>query len=204
VKSRGKRLRNFLVCLGSIALVVYLCAGLWLPAVGRLLVWSDAEAPADAAVVLAGDFTGYRLTAAAELARRGVVPLVLVSGPPGMYGINEADAAIRFITARGYEARWFAPSRHSGYSTRDEVEYLLTDLERRQVKRVIFVTSNFHTRRARRIVLDAIAKRGLKMELRVMASGDPNYRTDSWWRSREGLKTAFYEWTKTVTSLVGM
>jgi uncharacterized SAM-binding protein YcdF (DUF218 family) len=190
--------------LAAITLLVYLSAGLWLPAMGRFLVWSQAVTPADVAVVLAGDPSGYRLTAAAELARRGIVPLVLVSGPPGIYGINEADAAIRFITRRGYDARWFAPSYHDATSTKAEVQYLLRDLERRHVKRFVLVTSNFHTRRARRIVLEAIATRGLQMEIEVMASGDPNYRVDSWWRSREGLKTAFYEWTKTVTSLVGM
>ena len=51
---------------------------------------------ADIAVVLAGDYWGHRLFNGAELVKQGYVPLVLVSGPPGFYGVNEADAAIQF------------------------------------------------------------------------------------------------------------
>jgi uncharacterized SAM-binding protein YcdF (DUF218 family) len=204
VKSRGAGIRKFLICLAVLALVVSLSKDIWLRAAGRFLIYSEAIEPAQAAVVLAGDTTGCRLTAAAELARRGVVPLVLVSGPPGIYGINEADAAIRFITAHGYDERWFIPLRHDANSTRAESGYLLAELQRRGVEKFVLVTSNYHSGRAHRIFRQAIAQRGLKMEMRVLASGDPNYTADSWWRSREGRKTAFYEWTKTVTSAVGL
>ena len=204
MSSRGRRLRNFLLVAAVFALVVLLSASLWLPSVGRLLVYSDAVEPADCAVVLGGDPDGYRITAAAELARTGVVPLVLVRGPQGMSGINEADAAIHFITSHGYDGKWFAAVRHKATSTRAEADILLAEMERRGMKSFLLVTSNFHTRRSRRIFLGVMARRGDQMKMTVLATGDANYRPDSWWRSREGLKTAFYEWTKTVTSVVGM
>jgi hypothetical protein len=30
------------------------------------------------------------------------------------------------------------------------------------------------------------------------------FRPDSWWRNREGQKTAFFEWSKTFASALGI
>jgi len=204
VAGRRRFLLPSLIAIAVISAVLYFGAGLWLPAVGRALVYDDGTGQADIAIVLAGDFTGHRLTGGAELARQGLVPLVLVSGPPGLYGINEADAGIGFIVAKGYRADWFVPQRHTASSTREEAHVLLTELARRKVRTVDLVTSNFHTRRARRIFLDVERERGGGPTIRVVAVADPIYDPAAWWRSREGRKTAFLEWTKTITSLVGI
>ena len=37
-------------------------------------------------------------------------------------------------------------------------------------------------------------------DLRVVAAPDKFFNPGSWWQSREGRKTAFLEWTKTVSS----
>src|ERR1035437_9378811 len=58
--------------------------------------------------------------------------------------------------------------------------------------------------RARRIFLNAERQRGGGPELRVVASGDRDFSAANWWRNREGQKTAFMEWTKTLTSLFGI
>ena len=66
-----------------------------LPRFGRALVHDDGAGKADIAVVLAGDYWGHRLTERRpNWSRQGYVPRVLVSGPPGFYGVNEADVAI--------------------------------------------------------------------------------------------------------------
>lgn len=201
---RPRFLLPFLLTLTAICLVLYFGSGVWLPALGRALISDDGPAPADAAVVLAGDFTGYRMCGGAELVRKAFVPVVLVSGPAGMYGINEADAAIRFITSRGFPADRFVPVRHTATSTRDEARVLLAELAKRQVNRVDVVTSNFHTRRARRIFLDVERERGGGPEIRMVATPDPIFDPENWWQTRGGRKTAFLEWTKAITSLVGI
>jgi uncharacterized SAM-binding protein YcdF (DUF218 family) len=200
---RGLLVKSFLV-LTAILILLYVSSNVWLAAIGRALVYNDGPAKAEAAVVLAGDLSGGRVIEGAELARGGYVPIVLVSGPPGFYGVNEADAAIHYVVDRGYPAEWFVPVRHTGMSTRDEAENLLNEVQRRRIRSFLLVTSNFHTRRARRIFLASIKRRGGSPVMRVVSTPDHEYNPDSWWKTRQGWKMAFFEWTKTVTSMVGI
>jgi uncharacterized SAM-binding protein YcdF (DUF218 family) len=200
---RGTALKS-LLALALLTVALYFTSGLWLPIVGRALVYDEGPGKADIAVVLAGDYTGRRITGAAELARCGYVPAILVSGPPGFYGINEADAAIHYIVAKGYPAEWFYPLRHTALSTREEAEAVLNELQRRDIHSFVLVTSNFHTRRARRIFLAAERTRGGGPVMRVVAVPDQDYDPTAWWRTRQGRKMAFLEWTKTVTGMLGI
>jgi uncharacterized SAM-binding protein YcdF (DUF218 family) len=184
--------------------VALLARNAWLPAVGSALVHDEGAGKADIAVVLAGDYWGHRLTKGAELVRQGYVPRVLVSGPPGFYGYNEADAAIHFAVGKGYPAEWFIPLHHAGLSTREEADAVLDELKQRNVGSFLLVTSNYHTARARRIYLAAERRRGGGPGLRVVASGDEFFTTSNWWHNREGRKTVFLEWTKTLASALGI
>jgi uncharacterized SAM-binding protein YcdF (DUF218 family) len=62
------------------------------------------------------------------------------------------------------------------------------------VKRVILVTSNYHTRRAGSIFRRAAPD----LEFYVVASPDEFFNPDSWWKNREASKTFIFEWMKTV------
>ena len=148
--ARRSFLLKSLLALLLLGTVVYLSRDLWLAAFGRALVHDDGAAKAGIAVVLAGDYWGHRLTKAAELVRQGYVPRVLVSGPPGFYGVNEADAAIQFAIGKGYPAEWFIPLRHTALSTREEAGVVLDALKQRNIHSFLLVTSNYHTARARR------------------------------------------------------
>jgi uncharacterized SAM-binding protein YcdF (DUF218 family) len=193
-----------LVALLLVVAVVYFSRDLWLSALGRALVHDDGAARADIAVVLAGDYWGHRLIKSAELVRQGYVPRVLVSGPPGLYGTNEANAAIQFAIGKGYPAEWFIPLRHTALSTREEAEVVLDALKERNIHSFLLVTSNFHTGRARRIYLNAERQRGGGPDMRVVASGDQFFNSSDWWRRREGQKTVFMEWTKTIATAFGI
>lgn len=188
----------------SLVALVFLARDVWLSSLGAALVHEDGAGKAEIAVVLAGDFAGYRLTKGAELVKQGYVPRVLVSGPAGFYGVNEADAAIQFAVAKGYPAEWFIPLRHTALSTREEAGVVLDALRQRNIHRFLLVTSNFHTARARRLFLNGIGQRGGGPEMRVVASGDRFFTAANWWHNREGRKTAFMEWTKTLTSVFGI
>ena len=202
----GRRSHLFKIFLVAAVAAVVLYAGrdVWLTAIGRALIHDEGPAKADVAVVLAGDFWGRRLTKAAELKRQGYVERVVVSGPPGFYDVNEADAAIRWATSRGYPADWFIAVRHEGLSTREEARAVLDMLSANKVKSFLLVTSSYHTGRARRIYLSMERERGGGPAMRTVASDDRFFSTQHWWENREGRKSVFMEWTKTLTSVFGI
>jgi uncharacterized SAM-binding protein YcdF (DUF218 family) len=187
-----------------IALTVYLTRTVWLGALGRALVEDDGPARSDAVVVLGGDEWGTRLETAARLVRAGYAPIVLISGAPAAYGANEADLAIPFIVRQGYPAEWFVALRNEAMSTREESVVLLDELRRRQVRSVILVTSDFHSARAARTFRAVERALGCRLEMRVVPAPDRYFHADSWWRNREGRKTALNEWEKTIANALGI
>jgi uncharacterized SAM-binding protein YcdF (DUF218 family) len=204
VAHRLFRPRFFLLFLVVLLVVSFLARSWWLPAVGYALIHDDGPGKADIAVVLAGDSRGHRIIRAAELVRDGYVPIVLVSGPQGSYGFHESDLAIRYIENRGFPAEWFVALPHEALSTREEAAIILPELRRRNVKRFLLVTSNYHSARARRIFLAAERANGGGPEIRVVAAPDHFFAPDSWWHTRESQKIVFFEWSKTVATAFGM
>ena len=157
--------------------------------------------PADAIYVFAGDWTGDRVLKAAQLRQRGYAPLVLVASPMTLYGHEEGDLAVEYAVAHGYPRDWFEILRFRTNSTKDEVQKLRPELERRGIKRLIAVTSDFHTRRAGRLIKGALEP---EIALRVVSAPYQYFTADHWWQDREGRKTVFFELTKTVTGLFGI
>ena len=200
--SRGFSRVKFLLVLAALTVLLFFGRAFWLPVLAAPLIHDDGPAKADIAVLLAGDYSGDRLMRAAGLVRDGYVPAVMVSGPPGMYDVNEADAGIQFMVARGYPKDWFIPFRSDAMSTREEAAVILPELRRRNVHSFLMVTSNFHTARARRIFL--AAEHGLGPPFRMVAAPDKFFSRDGWWHSREGLKITYFEWSKTVATAFGM
>jgi len=202
VGSRGFSRIKFLFAMALLAVVLFFARALWLPVFAALLIHDDGPAKADIAVVLGGDYSGARLTTAADLVRQGYVPAVLVSGPPGMYDVNEADAGIDYMVARGCPRDWFIAFHNGAMSTREESAVVLAELRRRNVHSFLLVTSNFHSARSRRIYL--AAEHGAGPPFRTIAAPDKYFSTHGWWRYREGQKIVFFEWSKTVATAFGM
>ena len=187
-----------------IASILLLARAWWLPAVGWALVRDDGPAKADIAVVLAGDFWGERIVRAGELVRAGFVPAALISGPDGFYGRHESDFAIAYAIERGYPENYFFAFPDEARSTRDEAEAIVPELQRRGWRRILLVTSDYHTRRAARI-FRAVARRvQADIDVRVVAAPDREFQPASWWRTRQGQKIAFMEWSKTVATAIGL
>ncbi|MGA2434030.1 MAG: YdcF family protein [Bryobacteraceae bacterium] len=171
-----------------------------LRAAGGFLVRGEEPFRADIVVVLAGDGNGLRILKAAELVRQGYAPRILVSGPWCCYGQHESDVAIAFATRHGYPREWFIPLPHSATSTRAEAGAIVSELHRRGVRRFIVVTSDYHSRRAGAI-FRSLAQPG---SFRVVVSPDVDFHPGDWWRSREGQKQVFYEWSKTLANWMGL
>ena len=197
------RLKLLVACL-VLAAAAILGRSLWLPVLGNALVHDDGPAKADIAVVLAGDYLGHRIEKAAELVRAGYVPAALISGPPGFYGGHESDYAIAYAVRQGFPPQWFIALPHSALSTQEEARVVLAELRRRNVRSFLLVTSDYHSARARRIFLAAERAMGGGPAMRTVAVPGEFFRPDSWWRNREGQKTAFFEWAKTVATALGI
>jgi len=188
----------------ALVFAAYSTRTLWLGALGRALVEDDGPAKSDAVLVLGGDAWGTRIETAARLVRAGFAPIVLISGSPAAYDTNEADLAIPYIVRQGYPAEWFVALRNETRSTLDECAFLMPELRRRQVHRLILVTSDFHTARAARTFRAAARTANYAIQVRVVPAPDPNFQAGSWWRVREGRKTALGEWEKTIANALGM
>ena len=189
----------WLVALVLVAAVVFHQA--WLAALGRFLI--DAEPPqkADLIVVLAGDWNGYRILYGGELVRQGYAPKALVSGPRHHYGLYEYELAITFAVRHGYPADSFIPLPIAdANSTREEAERILPEIRRRGARRVLVVTSDYHTRRSSRIY----HRLAPDLDLRVVAAPDAVFRADRWWNNREASKVFLLEFTKLVSSVFGI
>ena len=169
-------------------------------ALGSYLVHQDQPKHADLALVLAGDATGNRIIRAAELVRQGYVPKVVVSGPSGQYGLYECDLAIPFAVRAGYPESYFIHFEHDAHSTQEEAANAVGELKRLGARHVLLVTSDYHTRRAGRILRAAAPD----VEFTVVAAPDLYFSAGGWWHNREGRKTFLVEWEKTVANWFGM
>ncbi|HUQ93949.1 MAG TPA: YdcF family protein [Bryobacteraceae bacterium] len=196
------RRRHFLFLSLAVVLIALLATHrIWLRAAGECLVATGPPFQAQGVLVLAGDYNGNRILKAAQLAVQGFAPVVFVSGPGPVYGVEESDLAINYATAHGYPRTLFVAMNSRALSTKDESISLAPELSRRGIKRLILVTSTYHTRRSGRVFRRWLAP---GTEIRVVAAPDPHFRPEGWWTDREGRKIFFYEWSKTFASWIGM
>ncbi len=162
-------------------------------------VVDDELAKADAIVVLGGDsFQGDRVRHAAALFHKGWAPKVVVSGGPLRPDLSEADLMEKDALRQGIPAAALIVFRHPATNTLDEALALRPFLAEHNFRKVIVVTSNFHTRRARRVFRGVYADDAL--DLRVSASPDVRFRPDRWWREREDRAWLFLELLKTLNT----
>lgn len=185
----------FLLCA-----VIYATSGWWLPSLGYFLIKADEPVKADLIIVLGGDWFGLRVLKGGELVRRGFAPKALVSGPPHHYEVPECDLAIALAKRHGYPEEYFERYPNNANSTVDEARDLAGQLRAKGVKRVLIVTSDYHTRRAGWIWREAAPF----LDIRMVASEDKYFHAESWWTSREGKKIWLMEATKVLTSPFGL
>ena len=109
--------------------------------------------------------------------------------------------AIDYAVRRGYPREIFVPMISDAFSTRDEVTFFGPELRRRGIHRLLIVSSDFHTNRARKLFRNSL---GSEIDIRMIAAPDRHFTPDGWWKNREGQKTFFYEWSKTIGTVLGL
>ncbi len=200
-RPRRRRWALLLVAVLVACGTIYLLRQPLLPGLSWMLVVSDPLERADAAVVLGGDnsYAGYRVRAAVHLYRKGWVRKVVLSGPKWGYGIHETELSVPLAISQGIREEDLLSIPHAARSTWREAQLLTGMLERRGIRSLYVVTSNYHTRRARRAFLHASRGR-----LRVLAYPAPDdwFEPRRWWQSREGRKIFVLECLKSVNSLL--
>lgn len=181
-------------------MAVYLKPEIALAPLGRYLVNDEGPAKSDCLFVLAGDGYGKRVMRSVELFRQGYAPKVLVSGPHGAYGRTEDELSIEFARKNGATDVAFAGVTHAATSTVTEAALVLPKLREHGCRSVLAVTSDYHTRRAGRV----LRRMWPGIAVRMTAATAVDYDPDGWWRDRQSRKTFLLEWTKTVADWLGI
>jgi len=158
---------------------------------GNLWISEDQLEHADAIIVLGDDnFAGDRASRAATLFRAGWAPQVVASGRMLRADAGIAELIERDLEGRGVPAASIVRFDHHADNTLEEAEALRGLAGQRGWRRILVVTSNYHTRRARYIfrhVFDPAVWIGF------IPAADSQFDAKSWWESRAGRKIFFLE-----------
>jgi uncharacterized SAM-binding protein YcdF (DUF218 family) len=181
----------FLLFFFAMLCVIYLARHPLLRLAGSFWVVDDEPEKSDVIVILGDDnFSADRATRAAELFKLGFAPRVIASGRFLRPYASIAELEQHDLTDRGVPATAVVRLTHSATDTREEAIAISQLLSSRGWKRVILVTSTYHTRRSR-YICERVLPAGTV--LRVVAAHDSGYNPDNWWNTREGLKIFFHE-----------
>lgn len=160
---------------------------------GRWLVVNSPQ-PSDVILVLAGE-TDRRPARALQLLDQGYGRRVVIDVPAEarIYDSNQVQLAEKYIQG--------LPERASvqicpieGLSTREEAHDAEKCLAGEEGRRVLIVTSEFHTRRAISIFRHEVRGRSFS----VAAATDGTQFGTRWWTHRQWAKTCLDEWMKLV------
>lgn len=199
-----------LIALGLLFVLVcgiYLARSLYLPCFGKFLIQGEQLMKADAIVVLGGDDpSGSRVQEAVSLWHDGWAEEMVVSGGPIAWGVHSADVMRKQSEVLGVPADKIiaipvdTPSGRMLLvdSTLAEARLLLAECQSRGYKTVIVVTSNYHTRRAKRIFSRVFKNSGTTVL--IHPSSDASFQVDHWWTRRTDAKMWLLEIQKLAFS----
>ncbi len=160
---------------------------------GRFLVVNEVR-NADVIVVLAGE-TDRRPARGMELLDQGYAPRLILDVPAEarIYQWKQAELAQKYVEGLP-EAKSVSVCPVYGHSTRDEAHDVFRCLQGVGGRRVLLVTSDFHTRRA----LSTFHRELPGYDYSIAAVFDPREFGVQWWRRREWAKMNFDEWLKLI------
>lgn len=181
-----------------LGLLLYGTHPLYLTWIGHFLVVSDPLTKADAIVVLDGDSSrDERLLHAIKLWREGYAPQIVLSAKLAEWQTYEDYPEWRHaIKLNILPKEALLVAEHDADSTKDEAEALLPFVQNHGYKTVIVVTSNYHTRRAKKVFYKQWTNSGISLS--ISAAPFFQFHPDDWWRHRADSRTFFFEFSKTL------
>jgi uncharacterized SAM-binding protein YcdF (DUF218 family) len=193
---RRRRPRARALRLGCLALLV-LCTGAVLTHAGSsLVVAAPMEAP-DAILVLASH-EWERLPDAASLAARYPSARVFLTVPTVVtkYNCPDCEARARRLIAAGVAAGRIVQLPQRVRNTRDEARAARAECLRLNVRRLLIVTSPYHTRRA--LATFQRAFEGTPVTLGIVPASASPARPARWWANAYDRAYVRYEWAAIV------
>jgi hypothetical protein len=181
--------RSWLLALGVLALLLL---GLAAEAGSFLVV--DAPRPSDLIVVLAGE-TDKRPERALELLAQGYGRRIVLDVPTNakIYEFTQIQLAQKYVQDLP-QAASVSVCPIDGLSTKEESKDAEKCLSRAGGKRVLIVTSDFHTRRALNVFRHEIPE----YEYSVAAARDGGKFGVNWWTHRQWAKIFVDEWLRFI------
>jgi uncharacterized SAM-binding protein YcdF (DUF218 family) len=153
---------------------------------GEFWVVDEPAAPSDALIVLGDDnYAGDRAFHTAGLYREGVAPVVVASGRMLRQNASAADLIEHDLESFGVPAASIVKLSHRADNTKDEAVEVAKLVDTRHWKRILVVTSNYHTRRARFIYGRVLPS---SVTFRVSGARDSEFDPTRWWQTRRGRK----------------
>jgi uncharacterized SAM-binding protein YcdF (DUF218 family) len=181
----------FLLSFAILVLLVYPARHPLMRMAGHFWVVDDNPVASDAIVVLGDDnYQADRATRAAELMKAGWAPRVIASGRFLRPYASIAELEERDLTARGVPETAVVRFAQYGEDTRGEAAAVGQFIASKGWKRIIVVTSAYHTRRARYICERSFPP---GTTLRVVAARDTDFDPDSWWQHGRSVKIFAHE-----------
>jgi hypothetical protein len=159
----------------------------------RYLIVDDPQ-KSDVILVLAGE-TELRPARALELLSQGYGAKLILDVPaqPRFYGFSQAELAQKFIATYPQSER-ISICPITGLSTREESRDAASCLAGSGARRVLLVTTSFHTRRA----LSIFRKELPAYEFSIAAVNDARQFGINWWSNRQWAKVNVEEWMRMV------
>ena len=194
----GKRQRGgiffrllLLIFFLAVLFVLYLVRNPLLRLAGNFWVVDDPPAHADAIVVLSDDnYYAERAARAAELFKAGWAPRVVASGRNLRAYASIAELMQHDLVDRGVPESAIVRFPNRAENTRDEATAVSAFVASHSWKRILVVTSNYHTRRAR-YIYERLLPAGTSLQ--VSAAHDSEFDPSGWWRTRLGVKLFLHE-----------
>ncbi len=160
---------------------------------GRFLI-VDHPQKADVILVLAGE-TDVRPARALQLLSAGYAQRMILNVPAGarIYQWAQPELAQRYVQGLP-QAQAITICPVVGLSTKDEARDAARCLATAGGRKILLVTSDFHTRRA----LSIFQREVPGYEFSVAAAYNPGEFGVAWWRRRQWAKVNFDEWLRLV------
>jgi uncharacterized SAM-binding protein YcdF (DUF218 family) len=181
----------FLIFFLCLVFLVYLARHPLLRMAGEFWIVDDAPVISDAIVILSDDnYFAERAERAAQLYRAGDAPRVVASGRFLRPYATVADLMLHDLKERGVPENAIVRFPHHAANTQAEAVEIAHLIRERGWKKILLVTSNYHTRRSR-YIFERVLPSGTT--LLVVSAPDTDFNPDRWWESHQGRSIFFHE-----------
>ncbi|HXY25060.1 MAG TPA: YdcF family protein [Candidatus Acidoferrum sp.] len=201
INQQGGILVNLIVLLGIVVfcVVLYLVRHSIFRFAAESWIVEDPLVKSDALIVLGDDnFYADRATRAVQLFREGNAPIVVASGRRLRPNAGIAELMEHDLVERGVPKDKILRFAHDADGTKEEAEALVKLAKSKKWRKVIVVTSNYHTRRAHYIFRKVFPQ---DIETRVASARDGDFDPQLWWEKRKSTKELMREFAAMIVAL---